>query len=292
MQNQLHIPVLLEQVESVLQPARGDSYLDLTAGMGGHARSILNKTKSYQKATLIDRDPFAISQLTDLREKGVELINSDFLAASEELLASGRTFDLILIDLGVSSPQLDQAERGFSFNKEAVLDMRMDTNQDLDAKKVVNKYSEQRLSKIISDYGDEKPKRARIIAQAIVQNRPLQTTTELANVIVSAVKGRRGKIHPATKTFQAIRIEVNQELIQVRQTLKILPYLLNPGGRLAIISFHSLEDRLVKNFFQNEFKKGLLGNLAPITKKPILGAIEDDSNPRSRSAILRGALKK
>lgn len=292
MQNQLHIPVLLNQVKAILDPTKGDSYLDLTAGMGGHAREILSQSKNYEQSVLVDRDEFAINQLQDLSAKGVRIIRSDFLNAAKELLAEGKKFDCILIDLGVSSPQLDQANRGFSFMKEANLDMRMDNRQELSAYHVINKYSEKDLAEIINLYGEENIKRARKIANGIIQNRPINTTTELADVVLSSIGGKRGKTHPATKTFQAIRIEVNQELKQIQETLKIIPYMLNPGGRLAIISFHSLEDRIVKQFFQNEFKMGLLSSLAPITKKPILGAIEDVSNPRSRSAVLRGALKK
>lgn len=290
-QHQLHIPVLLESVLAVLEPKLGDSYLDLTAGMGGHARAILARTKAACEAVLVDRDKFAISNLDDLGKSGVQLIHSDFLQACQKLTGQGRQFDLILIDLGVSSPQLDQAERGFSFSKPARLDMRMDQSAPISAHEVVNTYPARKLSQVFQDFGEDSPKRATAIAGAIVKNRPLDTTTELANLIGSISK-RRGKINPATKIFQAIRIEVNQELMQLTSTLEMLPKLLGPGGRLAIISFHSLEDRLVKRFLKEQFDQGLASQFVPISAKPIFGAINDDSNPRSRSAVLRGAVKK
>ncbi len=282
----LHQSVLLKSVLATLKPQKGDNYLDLTAGMGGHAREIFKVSQNYQKSVLVDRDQFAISQLKDLKQNGVQIINQDFLTASKQLIAQNYTFDLILIDLGVSSPQFDQIERGFSFSKEARLDMRMDERSTLDAEKIINHYSKDRLSQIFIDYGEVKAKIAQKVALEIVKNRPINTTTELANLISHVIK-RRGKIHPATVFFQAIRIEVNDELNQLQQTLELLPQLLKPGGRLAIISFHSLEDRLVKNFFKQEFDKGLISQLEPVTKKPILGSIEDVPNPRSRSAILR-----
>ncbi len=287
----LHQPVLLNSTVNNLAPKKGDKYLDLTAGMGGHSKVILDFCENYQQSVLVDRDPFAISQLKQVfTNQTVEIINQDFFSASCQLVKEGRIFDLILLDLGVSSPQLDQAGRGFSFAKEAELDMRMDTRAELDAYRVVNKYRANQLEQIFVDYGEVKPKQAKRVADQIVRNRPILTTTKLAEVVGHCVK-RRGKIHPATVYFQAIRIEVNDELNQLRQTLELLPQLLEPGGRLAIISFHSLEDRLVKQFFKNEFSKGLLSQLKPVTKKPILGSIYDAPNPRSRSAILRVAIK-
>ncbi len=286
----LHQSVLLKSVLDTLSPKQGEKYLDLTAGMGGHAREIFSLTKKYSQSVLVDRDPFAIGQLEDLKQNGVILINKDFLSASEQLVEEGKKFDMILLDLGVSSPQLDQAERGFSFNKEAELDMRMDSQSNLDAYRVVNKYSRDQLEKIFVDYGEIKPKIAKKVAREIAINRPILTTTILADVISRVVK-RRGKTHPATVYFQAIRIEVNDELNQLQKTLSNLPKLLEPGGRLAIISFHSLEDRIVKQYFKAQFNLGLIGDLKPVNKKPILGSIEDVSNPRSRSAILRVAIK-
>lgn len=286
----LHQSVLLESVLAYLKPTKGDSYLDLTAGMGGHAEAILSITENNKDAVLVDRDAFAIEQLTKYVQNGVTLLNQDFLSAAKDLVLQKQQFDLILCDLGVSSPQLDQVERGFSFSKSAKLDMRMDSSQELSADKIVNQYSASQLSQIFIDYGEVKPKLARKVATAIVQNRPITTTTDLANLICHLVF-KRSKTHPATVYFQAIRIAVNDELGQLQKTLEMIPALLKPGGRVAIISFHSLEDRIVKQYFQQQMKLGLIGQLKIITKKPILGEIYDVSNPRSRSAKLRVALK-
>lgn len=290
-QKLLHQPVLLESVLAILAPQPNESYLDLTAGMGGHARAVIARTQTPAGAVLVDRDQFAIDQLGDLVASGARVIKSDFAAASRQLAGEGQTFDLILLDLGVSSPQLDQAERGFSFQQTARLDMRMDQAAEISADQVINHYSVSELTRIFKDWGEVSPRLARRVAQAIVDNRPLATTTDLADLI-SRHHPRRGKTHPATRFFQAVRLEVNQELDQLSQALAVLPKLLRSGGRVAIISFHSLEDRLVKQFFKEQFDQGLASQLAPLTSKPILGAIEDDSNPRSRSATLRGAIKK
>lgn len=287
----IHQPVLLDSVLAVLSPERGDSYLDLTAGMGGHARAILDQTKSPEKAVLVDRDQFAIGQLDDLRASGAKVEQSDFATAGQRLVDLGQSFDLILLDLGVSSPQLDQAERGFSFQQTAKLDMRMDQKADLSAYEVVNRYPVADLTRIFIDWGEVSPRLAQRIADAIADNRPVETTTDLADLI-SRHCPRRGKTHPATRFFQAVRLEVNQELDQLDRILKLLPKLLKSGGRVAIISFHSLEDRLVKRFLKEQFDQGLASQLASLIKKPIFGAKEAVSNPRSRSAILRGAIKK
>ena len=290
MKSLIHQPVLLQSVIDILQPKMGESYLDLTAGYGGHAGAILAQTKTPSAAVLVDRDQYAIDYLAANLPNDVNLIHSDYLAAAEKLVADNRQFDMILLDLGVSSLQLDRAERGFSFSKEAPLDMRMDQTSQLTAEMVVNRYSKSQLAKIIKDYGEESRRQAETIAQAITANRPLKTTTELANLIEQTI-GRHGRIHPATKTFQAIRIEVNQEIVQLERVLPLLLNLLKKDGRLAIISFHSLEDRRVKQFMQRQFAQGLASMLAPIDKA-ISGKIEQAFNPRSRSAILRGAYKK
>ena len=215
-----------------------------------------------------------------------------FADAAEQLVRQGRTFDIILADLGVSSPQLDQSERGFSFLHNGPLDMRMDDRQQCSAADVVNTYSEQQLIDIITQYGEEPRARARSIAHAIVQQRPFYETEPLAEAIAKALGGRRGnKRHPATRTFQALRIEVNQELQQVDRLLRYLPMLLRPGGRVGIISFHSLEDRRVKQFFAEDAKNGLESQFTVLTKKPIDGATYDVHQPRSRSAKLRVAAK-
>lgn len=286
--NNSHIPVLLEAVIEYLAPKLGESYLDLTAGYGGHVFQILSNTGDENKLTLVDRDEHAIKSLKAQFKGGARIIHNDFASAASTLVQAGETFDMILIDLGVSSPHLDNAERGFSFQAEAPLDMRMDNRQTLTAKKIVNEYSEEDLVQILKEYGEE-PK-AKRIAAAIIAARPLNTTLELAE-IVTKIYGRRGKVHPATRTFQALRIAVNDELSQLKTTMSLLPALLTQGGRVAIISFHSLEDRLVKHFFAAEAEAGYEARLKVLTKKPILGADHDVLNRRARSAKLRAAIK-
>lgn len=286
--NNSHIPVLLETVLTLLAPNKGETYLDLTAGYGGHASKILEKTGNAASITLVDRDEYAIATLQSLARQGARIIHQDFAAAATDLVQQNEQFDMILIDLGVSSPHLDNAERGFSFQTEAQLDMRMDTRQPLTAAKIVNEYSEESLIRILKEYGEE-PK-ARRIAAAIIAARPLSTTLQLAD-IVQAQYGRRGKTHPATRTFQALRIAVNEELLQIKTTLPLIPDLLKPGGRVVIISFHSLEDRLVKQYFTTEAGAGYEARLQVLTKKPISGATDDVLNRRARSAKLRAAIK-
>ena len=286
----IHVPVLLEITLSKLQPVEGESYLDLTAGYGGHARAFLNRTDNYLSSVLVDRDKNAIKTLGDLAEKGVTLIHKDFVSAAQDLVKQGRKFDVILADLGVSSPQLDRAERGFSFRFDGPLDMRMDDTTEMTAADIINHASVDELVRLITLYGEETRSRAMHIAKAIVAHRPMTRTSELAELIERTV-GRGGlKRHPATRTFQALRIEVNQELQQVKDVLPLLPQLLNPGGRVGIISFHSLEDRLVKHFFKEQSEAGYEAELMIPDKKVILGTA-DVHNPRSRSAKLRWAVK-
>lgn len=283
-----HVPVLLEQTLELLHPETDESYLDLTAGYGGHAKAVLERTKAPQKAVLVDRDQNAVKALQPLADHGVTLMQADFDAASEKLLEQKRRFDLILMDVGVSSPHLDNPERGFSFQQSGPLDMRMDQTQDLTAAELVNGLPENELADLIYKYGEEP--RSRKIAAAIVASRPLETTTQLANVIESKAP-RRGKTHPATRTFQALRIAVNDELEQLERTLERVPGLLTEDGRVAIISFHSLEDRLVKDFLKTEAEAGYEARLRVLTKKPVTGAQESVHKPRSRSAKLRAAVK-
>jgi 16S rRNA (cytosine1402-N4)-methyltransferase len=287
-----HIPVLLESVLRELAPSKGQTYLDLTAGYGGHAGAILKETENYKESVLVDRDDYAIAHLSDYEKRGVRLMHTDFAAAARQLVEEGKTFDIILVDLGVSSPQLDQGERGFSFKSSGPLDMRMDRRQEQSAEDLVNSASLKELTTIIHEYGGEPYMQAKRIADEIVKHRPFHETEPLATLIASTYRGRWKRIHPATRTFQALRIAVNDELGQVKQTLPLLPRLLKPGGRVGVISFHSLEDRLVKRFFKEQFANGLEAELAPVTKKPIDGATEDVHNPRSRSAKLRVAVKK
>ncbi len=286
--NNSHVPVLLEAVETYLAPKVGESYLDLTAGYGGHASKVQSKLGDTSKMTLVDRDQNAILSLESSKLSQASIIHSDFASAAESFVEDGEKFDMILVDLGVSSPHLDNAERGFSFQTDAPLDMRMDPRQDVTAGKIVNKSSKDKLISILRNYSDE-PK-AKAIADAIIKNRPISSTLELAK-IVEETYGRRGKIHPATRTFQALRIAVNQELQQLEVLLNLLPNLLNEGGRAAIISFHSLEDRMVKRAFADEANKGYESRYKLLTKKPISGATEDVFNRRARSAKLRVVIK-
>jgi 16S rRNA (cytosine1402-N4)-methyltransferase len=287
---QLHKPVLLEATLRQLAPKQGETYLDLTAGYGGHAREVISNIGAAENATLVDRDDFAVEHLQDLAADGARIIKNDFASAARMLKNQGEQFDLILIDLGVSSPQLDNQDRGFSIIRPGPLDMRMDRSEQETAADLINSAPEEKIASIIREYGEE-PK-ARAIAREIIQARPLHTTDELAEVVKKAYRGHWTKVHPATRTFQAIRIALNDELGQIERTLPLLPRLLKPGGRVAIISFHSLEDRLVKRFFKEQAESGYEAELTLLTKHPISGATEDVHNPRSRSAKLRAAVKK
>ena len=288
-----HTPVLLQEVLTCLDPGSGQSYLDLTAGYGGHAAVVLESTGSPELAVLVDRDADAVKTLKKrFAGSGAAIIQSDFLSTLENLAGKGQTFDLILADLGVSSPHLATAERGFSFNLPGPLDMRMDLGQTLSAEQIVNQIPETELAEILKKYGEEP--QARTIAKAIVSNRPVQDTKSLAAIIASAVsrRARWAKIHPATRSFQAIRIAVNDELAQLEKGLPLMVKLLKPGGRLAVISFHSLEDRLIKQYFSEHAGKTYDAELTALTKKPITaGRDEIVSNPRARSAKLRAVAK-
>ena len=287
-----HVPVLKDSVLAYLKPQPGESYLDLTAGYGGHASVILEETGFFTGSVLVDRDDYAIEHLSHLKDKGAHLMHTDFVTAATQLIEEGKAFDCILIDLGVSSPQLDQGERGFSFMHNGPLDMRMDRSTGRTAADVINESRPRELALMIHEYGDEPFRQAERIAQAIVDGRPFKDTAELAEAIAAQHRGKRSRIHPATRTFQALRIAVNDELGQVKAILPLLPQLLNKGGRVGVISFHSLEDRLVKRFFKEQTASGFEAELDILTKKPVSGATEDVHNPRSRSAQLRVAVKK
>jgi len=284
--NHQHIPVLFEDTVRLLDPRAGESYLDLTAGYGGHAQAILDKTGSPSLMVLNDRDSDAIKHLAAFKRLGATLIQDDFYSTVLDL-GGQRQFDMILADLGVSSPHFDKADRGFSFSRDGPLDMRMDQSQELTAAVIVNDWPEADLAKVIADFGQQ-PQAARL-ARAIIQARPIGTTGQLADV-VQTVLGRHGKRHPATKTFQALRIAVNDELNQLEKSLPLIIDLLAPGGRLAVISFHSLEDRLVKRFFKDDADSGYEARLKLLTKHAIRGT-DDVHNPRARSARLRAVVK-
>jgi 16S rRNA (cytosine1402-N4)-methyltransferase len=288
--NNMHVPVLLDAVLKYLEPQAGNSYLDLTAGYGGHAGNILERTKNPKQAVLVDRDREAVSYLEEkFAGIGVSIRNADFLQASRQLAAEQRAFDVVLADLGVSSPHLNQASRGFALSAEGPLDMRMDQSQSLTAADIVNEYSADELTDILKRYGEE-PK-ARTIARLIVQHRPYATTTELAHIVARAWPGH-SKVHPATRTFQALRIAVNDELRLLEQSLPLWIDLLKPGGRLAVISFHSLEDRIVKTAFAEAGGSQYDAMLKILTKRPIMADEHEIAfNPRARSAKLRAAAK-
>jgi len=296
---QKHKPVLLQEVLRLLQPKRGESYLDGTAGFGGHAQAILEQTAAFESAVLVDRDRDAVVHLQDFFVDS-EILHDTYLGAAERLARVHRTFDMILLDLGVSSPQLDRPERGFSFRQSGALDMRMDQSAGISAQDVVNEYPLERLERIIREYGEERY--AKRVARAIVRDRPFRTTGELAESVRASV-GYVRDIDPATRTFQAIRIEVNDELAQLASALPVLLQLLNDGGRLTVISFHSLEDRIVKNFMHTESRDcicppkqpictcGHVASIRLLTRRPITGSDYDAINPRARSAKLRAAEK-
>ncbi len=285
----LHIPVLVDEVLQYLDPQVGESYLDLTAGYGGHASRILAKTKSPDAAVLVDRDSNATAVLQARFVHGEMIVHDDFASASQKLVDQGRRFDLVLADLGVSSPHLNQAARGFSIAQDGPLDMRMDQDQELTADNIVNGYSESQLIDILDRYGEEPKSRA--VARAIIAARPVRTTSELAKIVARVWPGH-SRVHPATRTFQAIRIAVNDELGLLEHSLPLWINLLQPGGRLVIVSFQSLEDRLVKNLLNEMSGDRYDSELRLLTKRPITaGSHELVHNPRSRSAKLRAAVK-
>lgn len=276
----VHQPVLPEEVLTGLALKPNGYYLDATVGGGGHSRLILEADPTLRLMAL-DQDPEALNAARQkLAEFGdrVTFWHGNF----SEFKPSGQGFDGVLADLGVSSPQLDHPERGFSFRHQGALDMRMNPDQDLTAADLVNHGSERELADIFYHYGEERLSRR--IARRIVERRPFQTTTALADAIAASVPGkyRHGRIHPATRVFQALRIAVNRELEVLEQLIQISPDWLIPGGVLAIISFHSLEDRRVKHGMRNH------EHLKVLTKKPIIaGEAEISRNPRARSAKLR-----
>ena len=294
----LHIPVLLQQTIDLLGLESGQIVLDCTAGYGGHAEAILSKIGPSGHLILVDRDTDALSYL---RKKFASHTNIDFLHSNFAELNWDNIPqpDRILLDLGVSSPQLDTPTRGFSFSKDARLDMRMDTTQAKDALEIVNGYDESDIASIIYKYGEES--RSRQIAKAIVLARSVSaiaSTTELASIVSGALPGKT-KVHPATKTFQAIRIEVNAELYSLERVLPMASRCLKSKGIMAIISFHSLEDRIVKQYFKritNSEKDYVTGmeigtpNFRLVNKKPVKGS-KNDNNPRARSAMLRAVEK-
>lgn len=299
---QSHEPVLLEEAMRALQIQRGGRYIDCTINGGGHAAAILEESSPGGLLLGIDADPVAIRVARErlkAHREDVILVNENFRYLDNICNRYGfKPVNGIIFDLGMSSLQLEAPERGFSFQQDAPLDMRFSPRQPLTAADIINTYSEQEIAQILFKYGEEHHSRS--IARRIVEKRPLQTTLGLARVVEQAVGGVRGKIHPATKTFQALRIAVNQELESLELALKQAVNLLGSGGRIVVISFHSLEDRLVKEFFRTESQGCLCPPSVPVcvcgheprlrmvTKKAIKPSpAELVANPRSRSARMR-----
>ncbi|HEX3572679.1 MAG TPA: 16S rRNA (cytosine(1402)-N(4))-methyltransferase RsmH [Acidobacteriaceae bacterium] len=297
MEKPQHVPVLLDEVLDFLNVRPGGVIADATLGLGGHSAAIARKLGSAGRLICFDRDPQAMAlakaRLDEVRaELGGEMPEVRFepkaFSEAAAVIEPG-SLDGLLADFGVSSLQLDEAHRGFSFRSEGPLDMRMDTRSGQTAEQVVNQLGENELADLIYEFGEER--RSRRIARAIVRARPISTTAQLAQVISAAAPSMKGeKIHPATRTFQALRIRVNDELGEIRTLLESAPSLLKTGGRLVLISFHSLEDRLVKDALRDGGRDGVFEVL---TKKPVTASQnEERRNPRSRSAKLRAAEKK
>lgn len=302
-----HRPVLYQEIIEYLAPKSPGLYLDCTAGAGGHSSGILQASSPDGKLLALDVDPIAISltqtRLAPFGERAV-VVQASYIEAARILQQiDWDALDGILMDLGVSSMQLDQQERGFSFRHDAPLDMRFDPTKGQSAAELLNNLSEKDLADIIWRFGEERFSRR--IARKIVEHRPLETTFQLADLVRSAVGGKKSKIDPATRTFQAIRIAVNDELQAIEKAIPNLIALLKPKGRLAVISFHSLEDRLVKQAFKRESIDCLCppeqlictcGHKASVnllTTKPVTAtAEENEENPRARSAKLRVLEKK
>jgi 16S rRNA (cytosine1402-N4)-methyltransferase len=281
-----HIPVLLDEVIQFLNPAPGGRFIDATLGAGGHTRAILERTAPDGKSLAIDQDESALNTTTATLESfgsRVVFVHSNFRAI--EALAEAHGFincDGVLADIGISSMMVDDPSRGFSFMREGPLDMRMDRAQALTAADVVNTFSEKELADILYSYGEER--RSRPIARSIVRSRPLERTTDLVRAIERVSGGPRyGQIHPATRTFQALRIYVNDELKSLEEFLDGAMSVVRPGGRVVVIAFHSLEDRIVKQRFRAPAVPGRV-----LTKKVITASDEEvGRNPRARSAKLR-----
>jgi 16S rRNA (cytosine1402-N4)-methyltransferase len=299
-----HIPVLSREVIENLTVQPGGRYIDCTLGPGGHAQAILEHSSPGGQLLGIEADPEAIKTASvKLRsfEKSVLIVNDNFVNL-KNICVKYDFFPVhgILFDLGLSSLQLDEEGRGFSFQHDAPLDMRFSPSQGTSAANIVNTASETELAYIIKTYGEEI--NSRQIAKKIVQKRPILTTGQLADTVEDAVGGRHGKIHPATRTFQALRITVNHEMENLESALNQAVSLLGFGGRLVVISYHSLEDRIVKTFMQKESKNcicppeamkcvcGHKANLKIITRKIVTPSLSEvEMNPRSRSAKLRAA---
>jgi len=296
MQSPRHVPVLLEEVLEYLNVRPGGVICDATLGLAGHSSEIVKRLGGRGRLIGFDRDPEAM----EAAKVRLEEVRAELGDAMPEVVLEPRAFseassviepgslDGLLADFGVSSLQLDEAHRGFSFRTDGPLDMRMDTRSGETAEQVVNQADENDLANLIYEFGEER--RSRRIARAIVRARPITTTAELARIVSAEAPPMKGdKIHPATRTFQALRIRVNNELGEIQSLLKSAGSLLKPGGRLVLISFHSLEDRLVKDAFR---EAGRAKVFEVLTKKPVVADEQEQMrNPRSRSAKMRAAEK-
>lgn len=297
-----HISVLYHEIIAALAPKPSGKYIDGTVGAGGHAWGILNASQPDGKLLGFDLDPQALviaNQRLSLFKERFSLVQASYTQMQVEAHKLGWFFvNGILLDFGVSSMQLDSIERGFSFRFDGPLDMRFGENEQRSAAELVNQLSESELAKILWEFGEERYSRK--IARMICENRPLQTTFQLAQLVERAYGKSKSHIHPATRTFQALRIAVNQELTSIEKVIPTAITLLNPGGRLAVISFHSLEDRIVKTIFHRESKDCICppeqlictcnhkASIKELSRKPIVPSqSEKEANARARSAKLR-----
>ena len=287
-----HVPVLFQEVMEFIRVRPGGTYVDCTLGLAGHAEGIVRQLGSAGHFIGFDRDPEALelakarlAQVSDelgSRAPQMTLIGDAFSTIAGHVKSA--SVDGLLADFGASSLHFDEARRGFSFQADGPLDMRMDTRSGPTAEQVVNETGERELANLIYEYGEER--RSRTVARAIVRGRPVTSTAQLAKIVASAVPPMK-HIHPATRTFQALRIFVNQELHEIRALFEAAPILLKPSGRLVVISFHSLEDRIAKDSIREGAQKGIWNIL---TRKPVTAKEEEiNRNPRSRSAKLRAA---
>jgi len=312
----IHVPVLLKEAIDFLAVRRGGTYIDATVGLGGHSYEIAKRLGAPGHLIGLDKDPAALKIAGERLTQGPSTARSDSPSESERSarddkvgedwptitllhrsfaeIAEGQrpgTIDGILADIGVSSLQLDDAARGFSFQADGPLDMRMDPRSERTAEQVVNHLDERQLADVIYEFGEER--RSRRIARAICRSRPIRSTAHLADVISAAARPMNQaerRIHPATRTFQALRIFVNRELDDLKALLEAAPRILKPGGRVVVISFHSLEDRIVKDAFREAATKDK--HFRVLTRKPVTATeLESDRNPRARSAKLRAAEK-
>lgn len=307
----MHLPVLLEESLEYLKVQPGKTYLDATAGGGGHLSAIAKRAGENSTVIGLDRDIQVIEKLQGLADlpSNIRLFHSNFSDIKSVLTEHGigTISGGILADLGVSSMQIDNAERGFSFQQDGPLDMRMDTTASLSAHTIVNEFSEKEIADIIFHYGEDR--HARAIARAITRSRPIESTMQLASIVTKSLARFQGKNskhnkNPATRTFQAIRMAVNEELLSLEKFLEDASSCLEPGARLVIITFHSLEDRMVKQFFRTKSLQCICPPRHPVctcntrpslqilTKKPIVASSQEiDFNSRARSAKLRAAEK-